>query len=74
MTTHSQNQTVLRHLMLNRSITPYVAFVKYGIMRLSARVYDLKGQGCAIKTDIKHTETAMGEKRYAVYSLIKGGK
>lgn len=46
----TQNEAVLRHLLDNGNITSLEAMNKYGIMRLGARVYDLKKQGYPIKT------------------------
>ena len=41
----SQCEMVLNHLRTNGSITPLEAEKEYGIMRLGARIYDLKQQG-----------------------------
>lgn len=38
----TQNEEVLRHLLVNGSITSREAMEKYGIMRLGARIYELK--------------------------------
>jgi len=38
----TQNQKILRHLRLYGSIDPMTAIREYGIMRLGARIYDLK--------------------------------
>ena len=55
----NQNQQVLNHLAKYGSITPKQALERYGIMRLGARIYDLKGLGYNI---IKTTEK--GKNRY----------
>lgn len=39
-----QNIKVLNHLKKKGSITALEAFKKYGIMRLSARIYDLRNK------------------------------
>lgn len=44
----SQNQQILNHLAKYGSITPRQALDRYGIMRLSARIGDLKELGYRI--------------------------
>ena len=46
----TQNEQVLKHLLDNKKITSLEAVERYGIMRLGARIYDLKKQGYPIKT------------------------
>lgn len=41
----TQNEIILNHLKDFGSITPLEAMNEYGIMRLGARVYDLKRKG-----------------------------
>ena len=41
----TQTDRVLRHLQDYGSITPHEALAEYGIMRLGARIWDLKKQG-----------------------------
>jgi len=45
------------------------ALRKIGIMRLGARIYDLRLDGVDIRTDYKRTR---GGARVAVYSLVRG--
>ena len=40
----TQNEAVLRHLLDNGGITSLEAMERYGIMRLGARIYDLKSR------------------------------
>lgn len=40
----TQNEQVLRHLLENKKITSLEAIELYGIMRLGARIYDLKSK------------------------------
>ena len=44
----TQSEKVLRHLRDFGSITPMTAMSDYGIMRLGARIYDLKRLGYPI--------------------------
>lgn len=60
---------VLDHLKGVGPITPLDALKKYGIMRLGARVWDLRKEGVPIKTDIITVKTRSGEARVARYSL-----
>lgn len=66
----TQREMVLNHLIAYGSITAREADSKYGIMRLGARIYDLKKAGYAI-----HTKMEIGKNRfggavcYARYSL-----
>lgn len=61
----TQNQIILKHLKKHGSITPLQAINKYMILRLSARIFDLKDSGHNIKTTI----IKKGNKRFAKYSL-----
>ena len=66
----TQNEVVLRLLLDNRSITRLEAMNKYGIMRLGARVYDLKKQGYPIKTFLRIGKSRNGESMvYAEYRM-----
>ena len=66
----TQNEVVLRLLLDNRSITSLEAMNKYGIMRLGARVYDLKKQGYPIKTYLRVGKSQNGESMvYAEYRM-----
>lgn len=66
----TQNEAVLRHLLDNGGITSLEAMNKYGIMRLGARVYDLKKQGYPIKTFLRIGKSRNGESMvYAEYRM-----
>ena len=66
----TQNEAVLRHLLDNRSITSLEAMERYGIMRLGARIYDLKKQGYPIKTYLRVGKSQNGESMvYAEYRM-----
>ena len=67
----SQNQKVLQHMQKWGSITARDAYECYGIMRLGARVDDLKHMGHRISTEMEKGENRYGEPtRYARYRLI----
>lgn len=46
----TQNYQVYNHLRKGRSITSLTAFSEFGILRLSARIYDLREQGHRIES------------------------
>ena len=46
----SQNALILKHLQSGKSITSLLAFTLYGILRLSARIWDLRQAGYAIES------------------------
>lgn len=67
----SQNMTILNHLKAYRSITTIEAFEKYGITRLSARIFELKEQDIKIITSKKKVMNRYGKYTYvAVYKLV----
>jgi hypothetical protein len=63
----TQNQLVLRDLRAGRVLTPAGALADHGIMRLAARIRELRLEGHAIQTDTRRT----GKKTYAVYSMVQ---
>ena len=62
----TQTDQVLAHLR-TAPITPLQALREYGIMRLGARIYDLRRQGIAINRRM----VANGKKHYAEYRLAR---
>ena len=66
----SQCEKVLAHLKAKGSITPREAYELYGIMRLGARIYDLKHRGHRIREETEESRNRYGERvRYARYKL-----
>ena len=64
----AQCEKVLAHLMRHGSITPQDAYTRYGIMRLGARIYDLRAKGNRIDTTWEESPNRYGETtRYARY-------
>jgi hypothetical protein len=71
--TTSQNRIVLDHLQKVGPITPLEALRLHGIMRLGARVHELREGGHNIITEIVEVKGRKGSKpaRVARYSLVK---
>lgn len=66
----TQNERLLRHLTDYGSITPVEALSDYGIMRLGARIYDLKREGHVITCELVEGRNRYGERtRYARYRM-----
>jgi hypothetical protein len=63
----TQNQEVLERLR-EGPLTPLQA-VRMGILRLGARIYDLRQEGVKIKSERITKKTSRGHKTYAKYSL-----
>ena len=63
----TQNKQILKDLKAGKSITPLDALLKYGCMRLAARIYDLKEAGHIIK-DIRVKIRGSYVKRYSMGS------
>lgn len=62
-----QKQQVLDYIKVNGSIDQWRAMTDLRIMRLGARIWDLKADGVPIKTEMKVSKD--GSSRYAVYSI-----
>jgi hypothetical protein len=62
----TQADMILQHLKQGYSLTPYEALVKFGCLRLGARIYDLKEEGHAIESVMIATESG---KHVAQYSM-----
>ena len=66
----TQNDKILRHLREIGPITPMDAMAQYGIMRLGARIYDLKRMGYNITASIITGKNRYGERTmWASYRL-----
>lgn len=66
----NQNEKILRHLREIGNITPMEAIAQYGIMRLSARISDLKHQGFNITAQLVAGRNRYGEPtRWSSYRL-----
>ena len=68
----TQSDKILRHLRDFGSITPMEAIQDYSIMRLGARIYDLRKRGHSIISAIECGKNRYGEKtHWAKYTMIK---
>lgn len=65
----TQNYKILKHLLEHDSITTFDAFSKYGITRLSGRIYDLKDLGVNIDSTIVYKKVKGNPVHYAVYKV-----
>ena len=66
----SQCEVILKHMKANpEGITPLEAMNFYGIMRLGARVWDLKADGHRIKTETVKRKRGKKTIQYARYVL-----
>lgn len=57
----TQNERVLAYLQEHRTITPMEAWLKLGIYRLGARVFDLKQAGHDIRSGRQKVFNQFGE-------------
>lgn len=67
----NQNEQVLQHLKAYGPLTAWGALNNYGIMRLAARINDLRNRGVRIKTIIHQRGK---KKRFALYLLLGSKK
>ena len=68
----TQNELILEYLDQFGSITPLEAMRDLGVMRLSARIADLKEEGHSIITDMATVENRFGEKTRVVRYRLEG--
>ena len=67
----SQNKKILKYLQTHkRGISPLEAIDKFGCLRLSGRIHDLRSEGWNIYTDMEDNKTNDG--RHARYYLMEG--
>jgi hypothetical protein len=66
--TTSQEKAILEALKKGEKLTPLEMLKRWGCLRASARIYDLKNDGYDIRTEIVKTRSG---KRVAEYSLKK---
>ena len=68
----TQEEKILAYMERHGSITPLEAMNELGIMRLGARIYDLKDSGVKIVKETVTGKNRDGERvRYARYRLEK---
>jgi hypothetical protein len=59
----TKTKQVLNHLQVHKKITSWEAISKYGATRLASIIFNLKGDGHAISSEMIFEE----KKRYAIY-------
>ena len=64
MKRQSQKERILNYMMSGKSITTYIAFVKFKITRLPDRVRDLRNDGYDIHDDWKQVNKFTRVKQY----------
>lgn len=68
----TQNIVILKHLKTHKGITALTAFEKYGILRLSGRIFDLRERGHNIVTVNKEIIDRYGNRKtIAEYRLAR---
>lgn len=67
----SQNQQILKHLKRYADITALTAYEKYGVMRLSGRIFDLRAEGYDIVSVPKEVVNRYGDKCHVVEYRLK---
>lgn len=68
-----QTERVLTYMQKHGSITPLQALDDLGIMRLGARIWELKHDGYKIISALENGTNRHGEAvRYARYTLMEG--
>ena len=66
----TQNERILKALENDGSLTSWEAMTEFGIMRISARIAELRADGIPIKTEMIKAVNRYGEPiRYAKYTL-----
>lgn len=70
--TDSQVMLILNHLQTGAEINPLEALSRYGVYRLGAAIFILKGEGYHILSRLHTYEKPNGKRgRYAVYKLVQ---
>ena len=65
----TQSKHILKYLENGHSLTPRKAMVEFGVMRLAARIKDLRDDGYAIKSERVTVPTRNGTAKVASYSF-----
>jgi hypothetical protein len=68
----SQKERIKKYSYIHHTITPKQAEDKFGVMRLGARIWELKHDGLNIVTEKAVSTNRYGKKvTYAKYRLVK---
>ena len=71
MSEHSQRAAIWRHLKAGKSITALEALDRFGCLRLSGRIYELKKQGRTILSYPVRVGRGEKAKRVSCYYAIR---
>lgn len=67
----TQKEIIMKHLEDNGRITTFDA-IRYGITRLSARIWELRQKGVVIDNERVNYKASDGKaKHYDIYTLVK---
>ena len=68
----TQNEKILKYMRTHKNgITPLQAMDKFGCMRLSGRIHDLREMGYVISSELVEVRNRYGEKcRVSRYRLV----
>lgn len=70
---YSQNDKILKYLRTHRKgITQAKAYEKFGCLRLSGRIYELRRMGYDIKTDMIAVKNREDETAYVAQYTLEG--
>ena len=72
MQTEAQTKKIYNHLKTYGHITAADAWERYHIMRLAARIADLRAQGVDIITNMVYMNETAKNVHFAVYTLNEG--
>lgn len=68
----TQCEMILRYMQDEGGITPWEAMKEFGCMRLTARIYDLKRRGVAVRREMVSDRNRYGKRvQYARYSVLE---
>ena len=69
----SQNEKILKYMQTHkRGITPLTAMEKFGCMRLSGRIHDLREMGYVISSELVEVKNRYGDScRVSRYTLVR---
>lgn len=62
----TQNERILAHLTRGQALTPMTALNRFGVLRLAARIAELKKRGHDIRTHMVRRKS----KVFAAYRLV----
>lgn len=63
----SQDRKILRYLQTHDGISQKIAIEQFQCYRLSARIYNLRTKGYAIRTEMRNSKNST----FAFYSLVE---